>query len=378
MDVFRDFKITNISFAEEPKAGSKTLVKVHHVRMPGFDDDQDDSDDEDESEKDDEDDEEDSEKVYTLCSLSAGKVEQVTVDLQFCEEELVGFSITGNTPVDLVGNYVAGPDHYDQEPSSDEMYSQDEDDEFSDEEAYRALMEEDSEMDTDDDEEEDPSRFEELIQPKVKKAIEATPKQSKKAVEAAPTPSKKRSADAPASEGTPTTKQLQKKLKADIGTPTASPAQASATPSKVVESKVEKQTKAAKDAIPKTEVTEKKSVEKPGSKMTTTKLASGLIIEEKTAGTGPAAKAGQKVGMRYVGKLSNGKVFDQCTSGKPFSFKLGKGEVIKGWDEGVKGMRVGAERRLTCPPKLAYGSQKLPGIPANSTLIFDVKLVEIK
>lgn len=112
--------------------------------------------------------------------------------------------------------------------------------------------------------------------------------------------------------------------------------------------------------------------------MTTTKLASGLIIEEKTAGNGPAAKAGQKVGMRYVGKLTNGKVFDQCTSGKPFSFKLGKGEVIKGWDEGVKGMRVGAERRLTCPPKLAYGSQKIPGIPANSTLIFDVKLVEIK
>ncbi len=66
--------------------------------------------------------------------------------------------------------------------------------------------------------------------------------------------------------------------------------------------------------------------------------------------------------MRYVGKLTNGKVFDQCTSGKPFYFKLGKGEVIKGWDEGVKGMKVGAERRLTCPAKLAYGSQKLPGI----------------
>lgn len=82
--------------------------------------------------------------------------------------------------------------------------------------------------------------------------------------------------------------------------------------------------------------------------------------------------------MRYVGKLTNGKIFDQCIKGKPFSFKLGRGEVIKGWDEGVKGMQVGSERRLTCPPKLAYGNQKIPGIPPNSTLVFDVKLVEIK
>ena len=65
-------------------------------------------------------------------------------------------------------------------------------------------------------------------------------------------------------------------------------------------------------------------------------------------------------------------------SGKPFSFKLGAGEVIKGWDIGVAGMSIGGERRLTIPANLAYGSKKLPGIPANSTLIFDIKLLEIK
>lgn len=64
--------------------------------------------------------------------------------------------------------------------------------------------------------------------------------------------------------------------------------------------------------------------------------------------------------------------------GPSFKFKLGKGEVIKGWDIGIAGMAVGGERRLTIPPKMAYGNKALPGIPANSTLVFDVKLLEIK
>ena len=64
--------------------------------------------------------------------------------------------------------------------------------------------------------------------------------------------------------------------------------------------------------------------------------------------------------------------------GKPFGFKLGAGEVIKGWDVGVAGMQVGGERRLTIPASLAYGSKSLPGIPANSTLVFDIKLLSVK
>ena len=82
--------------------------------------------------------------------------------------------------------------------------------------------------------------------------------------------------------------------------------------------------------------------------------------------------------MRYIGKLKNGKVFDKNTSGKPFVFNLGRGEVIKGWDIGVAGMAVGGERRIVIPAPYAYGRQALPGIPANSELTFDVKLVSLK
>ncbi|CBQ67366.1 related to FK506-binding protein (FKBP) [Sporisorium reilianum SRZ2] len=357
MDVSRDFKITNVSYADAPKSSTKTLVKIHYTHVPGFEDDYD-EDEEDEEPKNPEDEDEIEEKVYTLCSLNGSNKDHAVVDLSFCQEELIGFSITGDAAVDLVGNYVAPPDFFDQEPSDSELYSDDDED---DDEMYGLdsddFDEEEDEDDDEDDMDEDPDRFEELV--------ESAASKPKKAIAAAPvTESKKRAAEKPVKE-TPV-----KKLKADAATSTES---AASTPTKVTDNKVEKQTKSAKDAKPKTE-----TVEKPSSKMTTTKLPSGLVIEEKSAGNGAPCKAGQKVGMRYVGKLTNGKVFDQCTSGKPFYFKLGKGEVIKGWDEGVKGMRVGAERRLTCPAKLAYGNQKLPGIPANSTLVFDVKLVEIK
>ncbi|KAJ3130866.1 peptidylprolyl isomerase fpr4, partial [Physocladia obscura] len=115
----------------------------------------------------------------------------------------------------------------------------------------------------------------------------------------------------------------------------------------------------------------------PKSKITTHK--NGLIVEDVAEGKGPIAKAGNKVGVRYVGKLTNGKVFDSNTSGKAFEFKLGKGDVIKGWDIGVNGMRVGGARKLTIPPALAYGSQGAPpDIPKNATLQFEVKLLTIK
>lgn len=104
----------------------------------------------------------------------------------------------------------------------------------------------------------------------------------------------------------------------------------------------------------------------------------GVKVDDKKIGSGPAAKKGDRVGMRYIGKLTDGKVFDANKKGKPFSFKLGAGEVIQGWDFGIAGMQVGGERRLTVPANLAYGSKSLPGIPANSTLVFDVKMLEIK
>ena len=113
-------------------------------------------------------------------------------------------------------------------------------------------------------------------------------------------------------------------------------------------------------------------------KFPTKTLLGGVITEDRKIGSGATAKSGNKVGIRYIGKLKNGKVFDKNTSGKPFSFKLGKGECIKGFDLGVTGMAVGGERRVIIPPKMGYGSQALPGIPANSELTFDIKLVSLK
>lgn len=104
-------------------------------------------------------------------------------------------------------------------------------------------------------------------------------------------------------------------------------------------------------------------------------MAGGVVMEETKAGHGPEAKSGKMVSVYYVGKLANnGKQFDSCMQGKPFRFRLGKNEVIKGWDTGVQGMKVGGKRRLTIPAQQAYGNVKVGHIPANSTLMFDVEL----
>ena len=90
------------------------------------------------------------------------------------------------------------------------------------------------------------------------------------------------------------------------------------------------------------------------------------------------AKPGKKVVVKYVGKLKNGKVFDQTTGNKTFSFRLGVGEVIKGWDRGVEGMRVGDKRKLVVPPQMGYGATRTGPIPPNSELHFDVELLDVK
>ena len=104
----------------------------------------------------------------------------------------------------------------------------------------------------------------------------------------------------------------------------------------------------------------------------------GVTVDDRKIGTGPAAKKGSRLEMRYIGKLDNGSVFDSNKSGKAFSFKLGAGEVIKGWDIGLQGIQVGGERRLVIPAHLAYGNKGMPGIPKNSKLTFDIKCLAVK
>ncbi len=114
-----------------------------------------------------------------------------------------------------------------------------------------------------------------------------------------------------------------------------------------------------------------------------TTLPDGLIIQDEQIGTGPAAKAGDQLEMNYVGTLEDGTKFDSSYDrNQPLPFTLGVGQVIKGWDEGVVGMKVGGKRKLIIPPALGYGNQAVPTstgtIPANSTLIFEIELVSIK
>jgi FKBP-type peptidyl-prolyl cis-trans isomerase len=104
-----------------------------------------------------------------------------------------------------------------------------------------------------------------------------------------------------------------------------------------------------------------------------------LQIEDLVVGTGREAKKGVVVEVHYTGWLTDGKKFDSSVGRAPFSFDLGAGQVIQGWDRGVVGMKVGGKRKLTIPPELGYGSRGFPGaIPPQSTLVFEVELLDVR
>lgn len=110
------------------------------------------------------------------------------------------------------------------------------------------------------------------------------------------------------------------------------------------------------------------------------KMADQLVIEEIQAGEGEFPKKGQQVTVHYVGTLEDGTKFDSSRDrGKPFTFTLGVGQVIKGWDQGIAQLKKGARAKLTIPPALGYGAYGAGGvIPPNATLVFDVELIDFK
>ncbi len=102
-------------------------------------------------------------------------------------------------------------------------------------------------------------------------------------------------------------------------------------------------------------------------------------MEDLVVGKGTEAVSGKTITVHYTGTLKDGTKFDSSVDRKePFTFSLGAGQVIKGWDQGVAGMKVGGKRKLTIPPELGYGANTVGAIPANSTLIFEVELLEVK
>ena len=113
--------------------------------------------------------------------------------------------------------------------------------------------------------------------------------------------------------------------------------------------------------------------------MTLDDLTHALLKEDLVVGSGATAETGDDVVVHYVGRLANGVQFDSSRARRdPLDFALGAGDVIKGWDQGLPGMKVGGKRRLTIPPELAYGSQGLAGvIPPHATLVFEVELLEV-
>jgi FKBP-type peptidyl-prolyl cis-trans isomerase len=106
--------------------------------------------------------------------------------------------------------------------------------------------------------------------------------------------------------------------------------------------------------------------------------AGSLVVKDEVIGTGTEAKSGDTVTVHYTGWLTDGTKFDSSVDrNEPFTFNLGAGEVIAGWDAGVAGMKEGGKRKLTIPPELAYGAQRNGPIPPNATLVFEVELLQV-
>ncbi|KAJ5856473.1 uncharacterized protein N7529_010417 [Penicillium soppii] len=310
-----------------------------------------------------------------ICTLSPNQSYQQPLDITVCEGEPVFFKVTGNHTVYLTGNYVIGLDEghdhdhdHDDEDDEDEYDLSPDEDEL-DMEDLIAMQEGDSD---DLDDMEDPRITEVESEEEAPKLVESKKGKNKRAAEeeaslddlmAKASKAKSTKAEEPA-----LTKAQQKKLKKNNGDAAAvEPKEAKK------EAKADKKVQFAKNL----EQGPTPSGDKPTGTLGVKEIR-GVKIDDKKLGKGVAAKSGNVVAMRYIGKLEDGKVFDSNKKGKPFTFKLGKGEVIKGWDIGVAGMAVGGERRISIPPALAYGKKALPGIPANSKLVFDVKLLEIK
>lgn len=343
-----------------------------------------------------------------VCSLRAETEEQTSLDLVFEQGTAVTFLTSGPGTVALTGYFVqhfveAGDQNDDDE--DDEDYVDDGDDDDDDDDDDEEVDEEDEE-----EEEEEEEKEEEKPEKEEKKEEEEEEKGKKRSrdAESAKTQPQKRvcaSPEAPARKSTPGDKPKSvhfddaKSAPATPSRPRTAPAHpqtpySRSTTTTTTTTTAATATATAKRAVPDTIVptpaTPQSAAKKKDAPRASTAAASpaasaapatrrtpeGLTITDTRVGTGAVARPGCTVQVRYTGALTSGKVFDK--SGRtPFRFDLGTGEVIRGWDLGVKDMRVGGKRRLVVPPHLGYGHSRAGPIPPNSTLVFDVELVSV-
>ncbi|KAL1920422.1 uncharacterized protein VTP21DRAFT_799 [Calcarisporiella thermophila] len=378
--VTSSFKITMACFGEKVKGNKRSCLKVELA-----------------------------DKSYALCSLIPNKLEQQRMAVVFSDSEEVTFSVSGENPVYLTGNYLPldfelpydDEDDYEGESLGEED-TEEEEEEESDEEEPRGIKrkareakdlangfiedDEDEEDDEDyvmkegEDESEEEDEEDEEFSDEDDQEVEENEKESdqeevEKSIE-------KKEGKIGAKEQESQKKKSKEKKKEEAESKDQEKKAVDAK--KEATSKVESSNNAnesGKESEEATEESKTKNEKKPKEQpVKQRKLANGLIIEEKSRGNGARAKFGKKVGIRYIGRIHGGKVFDKNVSGPPLYFTLGKGEVIKGFDLGIDGMLLGEQRKLVIPAALAYGAKgnAKAGVPKNATLEFDVKLVSIK
>ncbi|CAI8491128.1 unnamed protein product [Hanseniaspora opuntiae] len=354
-------KITSVAVHPDSLDGKDTpttLIMLKKRIVEGEENSEVEDSEDEENKKDEEGDEDEIIEEFVVATLSpAGKTQQ-TVDLIISPDEDIAFVATGSYRVDILGNYVTHPYDFSENEDEGEYNSEDE---YSDE--YGSEDDEVDELDSEDDDldSEDEAYIQKALEDiedssdvegKINELIgEVAAKRNRATIEELPEESEEKPA-----------KETKKQKKED--------AKKVAFKKDLVEGPSASKKEQKKKEVP------PPAPQKPKAKQ----LEGGVVIEDRTVGKGRQCKKGDKVGMRYIGKLKKNekKVFDKNVKGKPFVFNLGKGDVIKGWDIGVAGMAVGGERRIIIPAAYAYGRTALPGIPANSDLIFDVKLVSMK
>ncbi|KAF9230522.1 hypothetical protein BU15DRAFT_83524 [Melanogaster broomeanus] len=360
-----DLQIKNAALSDVLSDQSgRTTVKLTYLDLAPMESDDEDEEDENEPPK-------GSAVTTVLCSLTPGKIEQYSCEITLEQDNEYILELVGKNPVYLYGNYIDQAP-VDQPPMDSDMGSESEEEE----DAYNlGEVSSDVEIEADAHEidlEDDVDRFEEVEDEEETK--EAPPKNLKR-----PREDVVDIEEAGEKLSKSQRKKLAKKLKGEDGKAVPAPAEEKPAEDKEetkAEDKKDKKKKEKKEKAEQQEGEKKgKSPEKSGDTRT---LEGGVKIRDAKVGTGKMAKKGDKVDMRYIGKLTDGKIFDKNTKGKPFTFTLGRGDVIKGWDVGIAGMQIGGEREVTVPPSMGYGNKKMADIPAKSTLIFEVKLLEIK